>query len=267
MADDLDAFFDEVSAAEAEAVAEEPVAATRTTTEATADLVPDAKRQKTHHDDDDDKGNPPGNGTSTSSSTKHKPHRPMGVVVAAASSVSKSAVPRPPPVIPTASPNMTATFTAPSPAAAATTTTAAPQQPPLPPGPPPPTKNTKSIQRAAAGKSWVDPSLADWPENDYRLFVGNLSKDISDDQLLQHFNGKYPSVAMARVVRNQKTGDSKGFGFVSFLQPLECARAMREMDQSWLSSRPIRVKRSDWKDRNLNVQRKKEKKKRKQQLL
>jgi RNA recognition motif-containing protein len=47
-------------------------------------------------------------------------------------------------------------------------------------------------------------------------------------------------------------GGSKGFGFVSFLQPLDSAKAIREMDQTWLGSRPIRIKRSDWKDRNLN---------------
>lgn len=38
----------------------------------------------------------------------------------------------------------------------------------------------KAVPRKAAGQTWMDPTLADWPENDYRLFVGNLGNDVSD---------------------------------------------------------------------------------------
>ena len=31
-----------------------------------------------------------------------------------------------------------------------------------------------------------------------------------------------------------KEGNSKGYGFVSLLKPLECAKAIREKDQTWL---------------------------------
>jgi RNA recognition motif-containing protein len=109
--------------------------------------------------------------------------------------------------------------------------------------------------RAAAGKVWKDTSLSDWPENDYRLFVGNLSKDVTDPQLYEHF-AQFPSLQMVKVIRDPK-GTSKGYGFVSLMDPIECAIAIREMDQTWLSSRPIKVKRSDWKDRELkNVKKK-----------
>jgi hypothetical protein len=33
---------------------------------------------------------------------------------------------------------------------------------------------------------------------------------------------------------------------------LECARAIREQDQTWLGGRPIRIKRSHWKDREVS---------------
>jgi RNA recognition motif-containing protein len=69
---------------------------------------------------------------------------------------------------------------------------------------------------------------------------------------------------MVKIVKDAKTGLSKGFGFCSLLDPLECAKAIREMDQTWLSSRPIRIKRSDWKDRELKEVRKKEAMKKKQ---
>jgi RNA recognition motif-containing protein len=116
----------------------------------------------------------------------------------------------------------------------------------------------KAHTRVAAGKVWQDQSLADWPENDFRLFVGNVSKDVTDQQLYEHF-AKYPSLQMVKIIRELKTGMSKGYGFVSLLEPMECARAIREMDQTWLSARPIKVKRSDWKDRELKNVKKKQK--------
>ena len=146
-----------------------------------------------------------------------------------------------------------------------------PPLPPLPPGGVPShlqsndanATNKKVHIRSAAGKVWSDPNLADWPENDYRLFVGNLPKDVTDQQLYEHFS-KYPSLQMVKVILDTK-GVSKGYGFVSLVDPMECARAIREMDQTWLSSRPIKVKRSDWKDRELkSVEQKKKQQRRKQ---
>lgn len=110
------------------------------------------------------------------------------------------------------------------------------------------TTTKKSHVRAAAGQTWSDPTLTQWPENDFRLFVGNLAKDLKDHDLSQHFS-KYPSFAMAKIMYNKTDGKSRGYGFVSVLDPKDCARAIREMNQSWLGSRPIQVKRSEWKDR------------------
>lgn len=117
--------------------------------------------------------------------------------------------------------------------------------------------------RVAAGKVWVDPTLADWPDNDFRIFVGNLDPTVTDLQLHQHF-AKYASLQQVRVIRDMKKKQqpSLGYGFVSMGDPLECAQALREMDQSWLGGRPIRIKRSHWKDRELQERNKKKKQKR-----
>lgn len=96
----------------------------------------------------------------------------------------------------------------------------------------------------------MDPTLSKWPENDFRLFVGNLPLDVRDDDFAEAFRSKYGSFVMARICRNKEDGKSRGYGFVSVMNPKDCARAIREMNQSWLGSRPIKVQRSAWKDRD-----------------
>ena len=70
-------------------------------------------------------------------------------------------------------------------------------------------------ERHCAGVSWVDKSLAEWPEDDFRIFVGDLGNETNDD-VLAHAFAKYPSYQRARVVRNKNTQKSMGYGFVSF---------------------------------------------------
>ena len=70
---------------------------------------------------------------------------------------------------------------------------------------------------------------------------------------------------MARIMYEKSTGKSRGYGFVSLLDPKDCARAIREKDQSWLGSRPIKVKLSEWKDREWKEVVKKNKNKKKKQ--
>ena len=77
-------------------------------------------------------------------------------------------------------------------------------------------KRKKKILRKAAGKVWEDPTLEEWPENDYRIFCGDLGNEVSDETLANAFK-KYPSFAKARVVKDKITLKSKGYGFVSIL--------------------------------------------------
>lgn len=61
----------------------------------------------------------------------------------------------------------------------------------------PNTKN-KGILREAAGKRWRDATLDEWPENDHRIFVGDLGNEVNDDVLGKAFQ-KYASFAKAKV--------------------------------------------------------------------
>lgn len=115
-----------------------------------------------------------------------------------------------------------------------------------PPAPPAPAK--APVPRMIAGKAWTDASLAEWPENDFRIFVGDLGNDASDETLGAAFRG-LPAFAMARVVRDKRTGKSKGYGFVSFLNAVDGASALKAMDGAYVGNRPIKLRRSNWDDR------------------
>ncbi|XP_022746634.1 RNA-binding protein 42-like isoform X2 [Durio zibethinus] len=56
----------------------------------------------------------------------------------------------------------------------------------------------KAMPRKAAGQSWEDPTLAEWPENDFRLFCGDLGNEVNDDVLSKAF-ARFPSFNMARI--------------------------------------------------------------------
>ena len=59
-----------------------------------------------------------------------------------------------------------------------------------------PQKTPGTLLRKAAGKIWRDPTLDDWPKDDYRLFCGDLGNEVTDDLLANAFR-KYSSFQKA----------------------------------------------------------------------
>ena len=106
------------------------------------------------------------------------------------------------------------------------------------------------VMRTAAGEVWEDPTLADWPKDDYRIFVGNLGNDVTDEALRKCFS-QYRSLGKVRVVRDKKTGKTRGFGFVSLLEAKDYVLAMKEMQGQFIMEPPCLLRKSDWDDRNL----------------
>ncbi|XP_006361411.1 RNA-binding protein 42-like isoform X1 [Solanum tuberosum] len=109
----------------------------------------------------------------------------------------------------------------------------------------------RGVPRKAAGKCWKDPTLAQWPLNDYRLFCGDLGNEVNEDVLSKAFS-KFPSFNMAKVLRDKRTGKTKGFGFVSFSSPLDFAAALKGMNGKYVGNRPIKLCKSNWQERNDN---------------
>uniref|UniRef100_S4RWB8 RNA-binding protein 42 n=1 Tax=Petromyzon marinus TaxID=7757 RepID=S4RWB8_PETMA len=127
-------------------------------------------------------------------------------------------------------------------------------------------EKVKKILRSAAGITWEDASLMDWDPNDFRIFCGDLGNEVSDDTLARAFS-RYPTFLRAKVVRDKRSGKTKGYGFVSFKDPNDFVRAMREMNGvdagKYVGSRPIKLRKSTWRDRNMDIVRKKNKEKKK----
>ncbi|WJZ97656.1 hypothetical protein VitviT2T_016244 [Vitis vinifera] len=73
----------------------------------------------------------------------------------------------------------------------------------------------------------------------YNIFVGDLSPEVTDATLFACFS-VYPSCSDARVMWDQKTGRSRGFGFVSFRNQQEAQSAINDLNGRWLGSRQIR---------------------------
>lgn len=119
---------------------------------------------------------------------------------------------------------------------------------------------TKTALRSAGGSVWRDDTLDTWPEGDFRLFVGNIGNEVTDE-LLVHSFGRYPSLVKGKVIRNKHTNKSKGFAFVSFMDPFDCAKALREMNGKYIGNRPCKITKSNWQDRSLKEVQKKDKKK------
>ncbi|XP_026431086.1 oligouridylate-binding protein 1-like [Papaver somniferum] len=73
----------------------------------------------------------------------------------------------------------------------------------------------------------------------FNIFVGDLSPEVTDATLFACFS-VYSSCSDARVMWDQKTGRSRGFGFVSFRNEQEAQSAINDLTGKWLGSRQIR---------------------------
>ena len=73
-----------------------------------------------------------------------------------------------------------------------------------------------------------------------KLYVGNLSYNIRDDDLNQAF-AQYGNVSSAKVMMDRDTGRSKGFGFVEMSSDAEAQSAINGMNGQALDGRAIVV--------------------------
>ncbi|KAK5115482.1 hypothetical protein LTR62_001141 [Meristemomyces frigidus] len=99
-----------------------------------------------------------------------------------------------------------------------------------------------TVVRKGGGQQWEDQSLLEWDPTQFRIMVGNLAGEVTDESLAKAFAAY--GVSKARVVRDKRTTKSKGFGFVSFTDGEEGFKAAREMVGKYIGSHPVTIQRS-----------------------
>ncbi|KAJ5550196.1 hypothetical protein N7461_004894 [Penicillium sp. DV-2018c] len=104
-------------------------------------------------------------------------------------------------------------------------------------------ESQKTVVRSGGGETWTDPTLLEWDPAHFRLFVGNLAGEVTDESLLKAFS-RYPTVQKARVIREKRTQKSKGFGFISFSGSEDYFKAGREMQGKYIGSHPVLLRRA-----------------------
>ena len=73
-----------------------------------------------------------------------------------------------------------------------------------------------------------------------KLYVGNLSYSVRDDDLQQQFSS-FGHVQSAKVMMERDTGRSKGFGFVEMSNGQEAEAAIRGMNGQNMGGRDLTV--------------------------
>jgi len=72
------------------------------------------------------------------------------------------------------------------------------------------------------------------------IYVGNLSFDASESDLKSLFEG-YGVVDSAKIIVDQFTSRSRGFGFIEMQNREEGLRAIKELDSQDLKGRALKV--------------------------
>lgn len=77
-------------------------------------------------------------------------------------------------------------------------------------------------------------------ETEMNIYVGNLSYDISDEDLRMAFED-YGQVESAKVIKDKYNGQSKGFGFVEMPAKAEAEAAIKSLNDKELKGKSMSV--------------------------
>jgi RNA recognition motif-containing protein len=73
-----------------------------------------------------------------------------------------------------------------------------------------------------------------------KLFVGSLSWNTTENELRGAFE-RFGEITEAKVISDNQTGRSRGFGFVTFAEGADADKAIEEMNGKELDGRAITV--------------------------
>ena len=77
-------------------------------------------------------------------------------------------------------------------------------------------------------------------ENRMNIYVGNLSQDVTEEDLMQAF-GEFGRVESAKLIKDKFSGEPRGFGFVGMPSDKEARAAIDGLNGKDLKGRSINV--------------------------
>jgi RNA recognition motif-containing protein len=75
---------------------------------------------------------------------------------------------------------------------------------------------------------------------DVRLYVGNLAKSTTQDELTTLFTQAGP-VASVEIIKDRDTGESKGFGFITMNDQADADKAISMFNAYSLAEKELKV--------------------------
>ena len=75
---------------------------------------------------------------------------------------------------------------------------------------------------------------------DVRLYVGNLNKSTTEDELKKLF-AQAGNVSAAEIIKERGSNESKGFGFVTMTDQTEAEKAISMFNAYSLADRELKV--------------------------
>ena len=103
-----------------------------------------------------------------------------------------------------------------------------------------PVKSNVRVARGAEGHQKRDTERERGPVESPRLYVGNLSYDVSESDLTDLFRG-IGGVRNVEIVYNRNTHRSKGYGFVEMLHVDDAKRAVEVLHDQFFMGRKLNV--------------------------
>ena len=74
-----------------------------------------------------------------------------------------------------------------------------------------------------------------------KIFVGNLSYDTTEQDLMEFFSADGRQVERVSIITDRDTGRPRGFAFVEMAQAADAQSAIEALDGQDLLGRPLRV--------------------------
>ena len=76
----------------------------------------------------------------------------------------------------------------------------------------------------------------------YTIYVGNIPKDINNEQLKTYFKHEFPSVVSSKIIFDSLTKSSKGFGFIDFTNLSDYQKALNSKNPRILKGNLLTIK-------------------------